>query len=373
MNQSDAIFKEEIMRLKGSTDPEHFNNTVNRTRLKITELTERSKFNLVESFSRTLLAAFDSVKEKDEAFIASVIHNFPPNSRVTFWLLGKNNDLDNYIVSNKLNIRDFCATEELDYRPLLSWAVDENHEDILENLLTHIVEDIGENHKSSMKIRQTTLKNFLASLLWDEENTNKYSPAIDKAMLALADVEDVSILDLETMHGLARVGLPYTLLKLIERERFNKYNDNDNAPSDSEALYKVFPATLTTKEIAYLFVYTDMPGLSEKILFDESVDLDELINTLKSIGHPARKMFDMDCIAPLAEFATKAAINTPQRRKRVDYLFSAICDHFTDDTKGSYGSPADVLDGMQEIGFDDYVFKVCKRFKGQHLENELGL
>lgn len=373
MNTSDANFKEELKRLRHATDPDEFNNTVSRARAKISNLVKENQFNHVEAFSRTLLGTFDLVKDKDDAFILSVVHNFPVNSRATFSLLGKNSQIDNYIISNKLMIEDLCATEDKDYMALFNWAADNNHQDIVESLLTHIADDIDVNHKESLRLKQTLLKNIINSLIWDEDRTSAFNSDIDDVMTRLADIEDKSELEVEVIHGLVRSGLNSTLIKLMERERFNKYDGTHHTQSENARFYASLPQTPTIKELVSMHLYTDKPGLSQYILFDESVDLLEFVQVIKSLHPPKWTKFGIDNMEPFAEIATKENINSPERRRRVEFLFNSLCDHLTDPESGTYGSPADVMEGMEDFGFDTHLFKICKRFRAQHLENELGM
>lgn len=373
MNTSDASFKEELKRLRHTTDPDEFNNTVLRAKAKISNLIKENQFNHVEAFSRTLLGTFELVRDKDDAFILSVVHNFPVNSRVTFSLLGKNSKIDNYILSDKLKINDFCATEEKDYMPLFHWAAKTNQQDILEKLILQIADNIDYNHKDSLKLKQTTIKNFISSIAWDEDRTSALPSTIDNVLARLADIEDKSEFEVEVIHGMVRAGLSSTLMKLMERDRVTRYDGTHHAQSENTLFYAALPQTPTIKELVSMHLYTDKPGLSQYILFDESVDLTEFVRVIKSLQPPKWSKFGIDNMEPFAEIATKENIDTPEKRKRVEFLFNSLCDHLTDPESGTYGSPADVMEGMEDFGFDTYLFRICKRFRAQHLENELGM
>lgn len=373
MNTSDAIFKEELRNLRHATDPDQFNASLLRAKTKISKLISENQFNHVEAFSRTLLGTIERIHEKDDAFILSVVHNFPVNSKATFSLLGKSDLIDSHIISHKLVIEDFCASEDKDYLPLLNWATDNNQQEIVENLLIHIADNLDCNHKDSLKLKQTVLKHLLRSILWDEDRTSTLPNNIDIAMARIADIEDSSELDIDVIHGLVKCGLNSTLMTLICRSRFMIYKGSERTPTENARFYKALPEEPTIKELVNMHLYTDKPGLSNFILFDENVNITEFVNLIKSLSPPKWTKFSLDNMEPFAEIATKENINTPERRKRVEFLFNSLCDHLTDQAHGTYGSPADVMEGMEKLGFDTYLFKICKRFRAQHLENELGM
>lgn len=374
MKPSDSALKKELESLKKEKDPEIFNNSILKVKLKLSEFIRDNQFNQAESFSRTLLAVLDSVKERDdEEFVISVLHNFPANSKVTFGLLGDAEEINSYILAEKFRLSDFCATESSDYMKLVHWAVDHDRQEIIEMVLSHVVFDLEENHKNSLSLRQTVLKNFVHGLIWDEVISLSCKPEIDSIMRGLADTEDKTSLDSDVIHGLVKAGLHGTLIKLIERSRFRKYDGNIHTPSENTALYNALPAKPTMNELVHMFLYTDKPDLAEHILFDESVDIAEFINSVKDIKQGQRNMFTLENMEPFSACATRERINTPVIRKRVELLFNSLSDNVTEDKQSQYGSPADVMEAMEELMFDPYIFQVCKRFRAQHLENELGM
>lgn len=374
MNPSDASFKETISSLRHCQDPGEFNNTVNNAKSKLLELMKRNQFDLLESFSRTLLLTLDCVKDKDDAFILSVLESFPVNSKVTFSLLGENNVINELILSDKLSLGDISATEEKDYMPLVRWAVSQDRQDVLQRVIKQLSEDLDANYKNSLKTKQTTFSHLVHALIWgDEDDTIRYSKEIDALMSGLADILDPAILDVETLHSLVRSDLHLTLMKLIERERFRRYDGNCHTPSESLSFYDALPDNPTMNELVHLFLYTDMPGVCEKVLFDKNYPVEDFVKIMNPEGAGLRSKLTLDNLEHLSDFTNKEYINSAEKRRRVDFLFNSVCSHLVSATHGSYGSAADVMEDLRDRWFDPYLFKVCKCFRVQHLEDELGM
>ncbi|MBI6882786.1 hypothetical protein [Pseudomonas putida] len=373
MKPSDLALEKDIFELRSANTPDDFNNTCLRAKARIAKLLEQGQLNLVSSLSKLMLHSFEAITKRDDAFILSVLHNFPINSKTTFSILNKSPEIDEYITSTKLVISEFDATEEKDFMPVMYWACNLDRQDVAKDIICQVVADLNSNHENQLSLKKTLNKRFIDALIWTVEENNVYPEDIDKIMADFSGIDDSMSLDDDVIHGLVRSNLHLTLMKLIEKGRFRRYSENDHTPSETEAFYAALPSSPTINELVAMHLYTDKPGLSEHILFDESVDLKQFINALKTSSNRKQSQFSITNMEPFVDVLTAEHVNTPARRKRVDFLFTELCDYLVDPEYGSYGSVADVKESMEVHGFDSHIFKVCKRFRKFHLEDELGM
>lgn len=373
MKPSELALKNDIIELRSAKTPDEFNNTCLLAKASIAKLLEQDQFNLVSYLSKSILFSFEAIKNRDEAFILSVLHNFPKNSSTTFSLLNKSPEIDEYIIANKLVTSEFDANEEKDFMPVMHWACNLDRQDIAKDIIRQVIADLDSNHANHLSLKKTLNKRFIDALIWTADENNVYPEEIDKLMAEFSDIEDSVALDNDIIHGLVRSNLHLTLMKLIEKGRFRRYSENDHMPSETEAFYAALPSNPSMSELAAMHLYTDKPGLSEHILFSEDVDLKEFISELNTSNNRKRSQFTIVNMEPFIDVLTAEYVNTTARRKRVDFLFSELCDYLTDPENGSYGSVADVKESMEVLGFDNHIFKVCKRFRKFHLEDELGM
>jgi hypothetical protein len=304
------------------------------------------------------------------AFLLGIIEVLPQNSRNTFKLLGKSIELDRAIIA-KLDLDSLFISKEHGFSCLLTWAVKNNDWPLVENTVLHLTR-IGLELPYDDGSRQDLANAIVDALIDDSDNTRAFSPTVDKALSGLISFKGFGTRHPSHVERMAVAGLHQTLMKMLVHELITECPLIQFSEDRASKILAALPPSPTLVELRAIHHFLQPKGLSEQILFDESIDLDGYLDVMRNTRYlnPTRDDLSFHGIKPFRVCMTRENMNIPARRQQIAKLLNATYEEYF--IKG-FLTGDDAIARIIEIGIPEHVIKLIDRLKGQALEQSLGL
>lgn len=335
-------------------------------------LVENHLFVEAADLSNACTRSFMAYKHECLTVTRTVIRAFPVNSSDTMRLLGIDNELDQYILKNKLKIEYLTQSEHDGYRDILRWAVAKKDLPLIAKVTKQISNDLALKYAHKPMFWAGPFHSMIGRL------TQSGAPAVDLGTEIDETLSGLVVANLEykgpstDMVDIARFGLRKTLLKMLECGLFWRESSVDLTEDQLATVMSCLPSQPTEQEMAWMHYALDIPSLTEQILFDPDVDMAMYIQALRdtTFGNLSCAL-NYQTLQFFRPFLNAKQLNSPTRQRRASMLINAVFNHQNPEKRDI---PA-LIECLRSIqwGFDDYIFKLCHQTKGLMLENDLGM
>lgn len=371
MSRLKRTIKADLDSLKTLTDADLFLKICDTAKAQITEHLFQDEHFEAAGLARAYAYAFVGFKHVDKAFTLKVLQAFPVNCHSTLSMLGIDDEIDEFILSRKVRLHTMSEARDHAHTKLLEWAVAKQDMVLIEKVVLQISRDLLENHPGSKQQFRNASMGMVRVLVLGEQEQTFYGPVIDDAIASLvcqkADYQQPA----ECMPRLAAAGLSKTLMKMLEFGLLNEYRPISFDVAETQRLIESLPANPSPQQLHWIHHSIKIPDLTEKILFDESVDMDAYIEALRATEFNGRyNNLVFNTLRQFKEILTPEHLTTVPRKRRAAKLVSAVCEQ---EQAYKRTKPEDIRKTMTDIGFHEYVFKLSSMFKAKVLEDELGL
>ena len=316
--------------------------------------------------------SFAAYTHTDIDVTRSVIRAFPVNSRDTMRFLGIDDDLDQYIINNKLRIEYLTQSEHDGYRDILRWAVARKNLPLIAKVTKQVSSDLTSRYADKPMFWAGACHSMIGQL------TQSGAPAVDLGAEIDETIAGLVVSNLEykgqatEMVDIASFGLRKTLLKMLECGLFWRESSVDLTEDQLSVIMAALPSQPNEQELAWMHNALDTPSLTERILLDPAVDMNAYIQTLRETNFG-----NLSCalnyltLQFFKSLLNEKQLNTPLRQRRASLLIDAVFDQQNPE-RNVIPALIESLKSRQ-WGFGDYIFKLCRQTKGLMLENDLGM
>jgi hypothetical protein len=322
---------------------------------------------LLEVYSNALR----DYENKNPAFTLQILPILPPSSRGTIRLLGVCEQVDAYIMANKIDLKVVSQVKDDGHIDLIIWALRKKNIAYVEQVVVHIAEYLHHNFTPKNQIFQQISHGILWALLDKPENRMTATPAIDEAIASLMKERPESQGMEHFYLWLAEARMPKTLLKALELASYCSYAPHEE---DEQVILDALPKNPTALELHWIQRSLKIEGFTKKILLDESVDMEQYIEALRD-SYQGKSRFNDLSISTLSEFSSlicNETLSSTSTKKRISLLLNAACEEETNRI-GSDKTPEKIRDELLKIGIPESALRLVKMLRGLALEDALGL
>jgi hypothetical protein len=297
-----------------------------------------------------------------------VIGEFPVNRDCTFHLLGISEEIDQVILEQKLNTKTRQVDKIKDIDFITLWAIRNNDLAMMEDIIVDACQLAVTKFGRDPYIKHQLSESFIKTLISHENTDYLSSPRIDEAIASIVDIGDDKKKGLY-VSALARLGMPKTLMKMLEHGRTIKCLQESH--KDYEHILACIPQQMTPTEMNAALHHLELDGLAEKILFDENIDLDAYITAVgNSCYVDGRGTTDLGLthLEYFEALITEDNFTGSIKKKRIIKLLDALCEA---EKKASKTNNIRMLAERHHV--PRFTFKYIACLRGQELEDALGL
>lgn len=324
------------------------------------------------TLARAYSLSFSRFKHVDEPTTRKVMVAFPVNSTCTMQLLGISDEIDAYLIQNKLRIDQLTQSDNHGFREILHWAVARKNVALITQVVKQVSRDLVLNHRGNSKAWREGCHGMIRSLVLTKADSVDLSGEIDVAIADVVIVAPEYRKDGKEMIDLARFGLRETFFKMISVGLFRQFQPKGFTEDEFKLVLDMLPPKPTAREWHWIQMAIAIPGLTEKILFDPSIDMPEYIEALRTTDFKLNNHGSHLNYSTMVMFITQLTpehLNTPERRRRARQLVNAVCNEENPDKK----DPEKLRAELKRMGFHECVQRMCDQTKASILEDELGL
>ena len=322
-----------------------------------------------------LISAFEKIFEDanrlPSEFLIEIIDVFPKNSANTLRLLGISDDLDKEILCTKVDIPTLGVLRTSGFSYLLSWAAKNNKGQLVDQVVQHL-SSIGLSPSTGVDTRRLLANDIVDALLEQDDFPVAFSPAVDQTIALLINTQGHGTRHSKYLEKMALSGLHHTLMKMLVYGQIVESSLIQFSQQSTEKILAALPQIPTSMQLRAIHHFLSPEGLSEKILFDEKIDLDGYLAALSDSHYLGNLNGDL-CfkgIKPFFWFMTPENVSVPAKRNRIKKLLNVtIEEQFS---KG-HMTVLDAPERLIRIGVPKHALKLIDRLRGHELEDALGL
>lgn len=310
----------------------------------------------------------------DPAFTKSILPLFPPNKEATLRHLGMSKEVDDYLIHQKIDRTTFSRAKEDSVYHVLKWALIKGETRFADSFVSHVAQDLLTNHPDDVSMHIKASREILSTVAWDCRALGPVSSTIDQALASLINHGTASKLLAEYWGRMALTGLHESMLKAMKYGLIHRLKEY--TPDEHAAILAALPVNPTPEQAHWITQCIPHPELEQRILFDQDFDLDAFIVAMKDRKKtPFRSALGDLTFEGVSVFKTwmePDQLDTSQKKSRLAKLLNAVADnHFN--TEGSPKTSKHVREELDKQNLPGTVRRIMKMFKGQELEDELGL
>jgi hypothetical protein len=348
-------------------DPDGFVGMCKAIKARALELMHSDRYldagNLISAYDR----AFEGVSHLPPDFLFAIIEVFPRNSINTLKLLGTSKEIDQAIINTKVDIPSLSGQKDCGFTYLLGWAVKNNDWPLIDQVVLQLAV-VGLRMSCHMELANQ----IIDTLLSDSENTRPFSPAVDNAIASLISVKGYSTRQPDYVEMMANKGLHESLIKLLVHNHMFECPLAQYSEERAAIILAALPPSPTLEQLRAIHYFLKPNGLSEQILFDDSVDLDGYLDLMRKTHYLGADHGDLSFpgILPFRVCMTPDNINIPARRNQIAKLLNITYEESI--SKGHF-TGEDPYTKIMETGIPKHAIRLIDSLKGQALEDALGL
>jgi hypothetical protein len=326
--------------------------------------------------AKRILEAYSNVlhdfESKNPEFTLEILPILPANTHGTLKLFGINDKIDAYLFAYKVDMVSICQVADDAFFYLIQWAVRNKDADLVEQVVVGIAQYLHAHHENQYKLFADTARHLLWALFEDGNVRMACTPATDEAMACLLRQQPQTKLQEYYLLSLAQAGMTKTLMRGLELPYFEAYYPKDE--ESHQILSDALPKQLTARELHWVHRSLALRGIAERILFDESVNMDHYIDSLENsyIGRSSFNELRFENLRQLTHSLDEHVVKDLSKRKRVITLLNAICEDEVNRI-GQELTPEVVREALVNVDVPENLLKHVKMLKGIVLEDALGL
>jgi hypothetical protein len=311
------------------------------------------------------------------AFTLEILPLMPPNANSTVKLMGISPEIDDYLLEHKVDLDVISRVEDDACYTLIQWALSKNDMAYAEKVVQGVAHHLNAFPSSKESTVTNVSLNLLKALLHhDVDMEIACTPGIDEAIASLMTKNRGKMFDEEDYFlQMAKAGLRKALMRALELESFYSYKVCTKEKRD--IFFAALPDEPTSQEMYWIFrsiEFTVDDGIESQILFNERIDIQEHIETLRStlIGQGKFCELSMSNLDRFSQLLGDDELNTPSRRNRAVAFVNAICEQEAT-LQGRQGTPEVIRNTLIDLSIPHTIIRQVKMLRGLELEDALGL
>lgn len=319
--------------------------------------------------------AFEHAHDWDAKFLLGILEEFPFNHESTFTLLGLSDELDQAIMASKVDTKTRPANKICDDDHLLRWAYQQQDLALMEDIVIDACDMVKTRFESDLDLMRRVSTCFVHTLGSRENRALLSSPRIDEAIASIIDIGDQE--SGVYVGKLAKLKMPKTLLKMLEHRRLGKHIQAVYDHCDYAHVLACIPEKMTANELNAVQFHLEPTGLAQKILFDESIDLDGYIDSLRHSDYNKSAFNSIGGSKDLGlttnhfcALITEDIFNDPVKKSRAIKLLNAMCEA---DLANKSLKVNNIRERAILYGVPAFCLKYIDCIRGAELEDALGL
>jgi hypothetical protein len=351
-------------------NPDGFIRLCQETKAKAIELIHHNWCDHASSLMKEYNELLEEMRPVDPGFFLKVIEVFPDNNLTTLKLLGINADLDNAILTQKVDVKSKTPLPIAGCDRLVLWALEHRDMTLLEDVITNVCQSLRDHYADQEQFVSEIFDMLLAVLVYRQKAPYLMSAVIDDELSSIVTPKKNKFLNGEVVDLLGKMAMPKTLIALLEHGRFG--TTRIGQLGYSKHVRACIPKVMTTRQLSAVLYFLDPPGLAEKVLFSRNYDLDAYIQSLRETSLQINYGCDLNIgVMGLFEgLLTPENFAVPARKVRMLKLLNAVCE--AQFATGRF-SVEGLVTQFIKFGIPEFLFKHIDRLKGAALEEALGL
>lgn len=364
-------FRTQLLKCVAEEDSAGFVAVCRAVKAKIIELIHQDRHQEASPLFVMYGHAFEELKSCFPEFLLGIIDVFPVNSRDTFNLLGLSTELDQAIISTKVDISSLSIKNPHAYSSLLEWAVTNGAWPMIDSVVLHL-SSIGNELAPGSNERRLLVGHLVLALLQDTNNKRAFSPAVDQALSGLIKSRGDYTIHSACVELMANLGLAKTLMTMLMHSMIIECPLVQFSQERAERILGALPQSPTSKELRAIHHFLKPKGMTSQILFDESIDLDGYLNAMRDSRYISHLRDDLSFqgIRSFCGLMTPENMGDPAKRKRIAKLLNITYEeHYS---KGNLNDES-AAEQLVELGVPKHAIKLIDRLKGPELDEAMGL
>jgi hypothetical protein len=365
-----STFVDQLVSLEEENDVEGFLALCSAVKQTAIHLMEQNKRRDASDLMADYAKVFESnhLKMKNPQFILNTLEVYPNNHFSTMHLLGISDELDTVILRDKINMDEFDPTEESGCESFLEWATDKKKWALTGQFINDIVKRTHELYEEDHKAQRAVGNTVVGVLVRSGVPTGVLPKGIDETIESLLDSPASFRNPGSFIERLAELDMPKTLMTMLEQGMLGSHT---GSKSNMDQITRHLPENMTLRQLHAVHFHLGLPGLNEKILFDESIDMSEYISVLADThyGYSGSDDLHLSGIKPFVKLFTPKNFKIPTQRNRALQLLEAMLGS----RSHRKSSNEELRAHLNRYDVPEFAVKYLKRFRGEELEGAMGL
>lgn len=306
----------------------------------------------------------------EHEFILKVLNIFPSNNFSTMNLLGISDEIDEHIFEHKIDIETLVPNAESGFKAFLEWSTNKKSFEFTTRVITGLTQRAHAVFGDDPDEKGMVATVFLDVLLKAKQAPKEFPASIDDDIASLVDTRADNRRRKKDMWSLAPRGLRKTLMKMLEHNMLERYRFTNT--EHFEPVLACIQDTMTLKQTYAVHHHMELPWITEQLLFDDQVSMDEFIDLLRNThyGNTRDNDLHIDHIQPFVRFITRENFVIRERRNRIIQLIDAMVG---EGSEHEYMNAEELKRELKRNKVPEFAFKYLKRVKGSVLEEAIGL
>ncbi|MBI6882784.1 hypothetical protein [Pseudomonas putida] len=367
-NKNDLI--ERVKLMTSMRDGDLFAKTCVEARAEISRLLESNQYKLSANLSKHLADGFGVFFERDKEFVEKTIQHFPVNDYCTVMQLGKSEDIDKYILSEKIDIANIDIKDKSLIRELVSGLTKSHNMHWLGIVIQHISSEATGKYKGSKALASDVWSIVFNQILDNNTKDHPLTDAIDEAMSKFATYNHFSSHDAKILPRVARMGLNKTLISILKYNLVKYYRPAEFKVRENKLVYQALPKKPTPEEAAWIIDRIEYVEFRGMVFSDPDFDFSKMVKSLKKTKGGRSHRLHEHSILNLKDVLTPEFLNTKIRQQRATTLLDAALEL---DTVKNTESKFYLLNKLIGKGVSRHIKLIATSTKIKTLEEDMGI
>jgi hypothetical protein len=303
----------------------------------------------------------------DPEFLVSIVDAFPTNHFATLRLLGSHAGVDQAIIDKKIDLQRPLSVAGS--QRLVEWGIKQKNLGFIEAVITNVCQHIRDRHANNDALKHAASDFFIQTLVYQKKEFDLISPIVDAELSSIVTPKIDKSFHPEVVGLLAKMRMGKTLIAMLEHGRLGMYLERHHNFSDVRAC---LPSAMTVRQSNAVLFYLEPKAHAEQILFDENMDVDAFIQSMRETCYRVRSGNDLSIysIKPFIQLITPENFAVPARKARILKLLQAVCDaEFERRTVPEH----EVRAMLEYAEVPAFTYKHIRQLRGIELEEAMGL
>jgi hypothetical protein len=318
---------------------------------------------------RAYSGLLETLRPMNPDFLLEILSVLPDNHIATLRLLDINEEIDQAIITGKVDTQSLTPLPIGGSDRLILWAIKHRNLPYLEEVVSNVCRSLRDRFAGNQEIMGAVSDLFIETLAYRQKPPFLTSPLIDEEISSIVTAYTGKHKG-EMVGLLVKMAMPKTMMAMLEQGRIGRYQQACNR--NFSQVLACIPKVMTPLQLNAVLHFLEPKGLAEEILFNKNIDLDKFIQSMRETKFVITYGTDFGIVTmhPFFEHFTPSNFSDPHKKARILKLLDAGCE---EEVRKSTKTAEELRRLLIKFKVPEFLFKHLNRLKGIELEDAMGL